>query len=315
MKDYYAVLSVDRGASAQDVRRAYRSLARTYHPDANPDDAVAEETFKEINEAYQVLRHPMRRERYDIELGISRRPEFYAAPEPERGTHVATFRRGTPLQGMRVVRKYGQLFLQGGEEMAAVAVLEFDRLGQLDWADESERDWVLAKAAGRPVDPAGPAAAASAAGPRRTAGAGPGATDRAEADRATAAGEGPGAGPGPGAATPASAPPFYVNARARQLVEKARRAADRGRFDAALKLLQHAEPSARRGDAEVARGIADVARSMRVQVSGERRAECDALLAQVCVAGAVAEERGAGHGSRTRVRPLSWLRRRAAARG
>ena len=59
-RDYYQVLEVTRSASGDDVRRAYRKLARQYHPDLNPS-AEAEERFKEINEAYEVLSDDTRR--------------------------------------------------------------------------------------------------------------------------------------------------------------------------------------------------------------------------------------------------------------
>ncbi len=64
-KDYYKILGVERSASADDVRKAYRKLAMQYHPDRNPGDKQAEERFKEINEAYQVLSDPQKRARYD----------------------------------------------------------------------------------------------------------------------------------------------------------------------------------------------------------------------------------------------------------
>ena len=69
-KDYYKVLGVDRKASAEDVKRAYRKLAMKYHPDRNPDNPQAEEKFKELNEAYQVLSDEQKRQRYD-QLGES----------------------------------------------------------------------------------------------------------------------------------------------------------------------------------------------------------------------------------------------------
>jgi len=64
-KDYYQVLGVSRSAGADEIRSAYRKLALKYHPDRNPGDKQAEEKFKEMNEAYQVLSDPQKRARYD----------------------------------------------------------------------------------------------------------------------------------------------------------------------------------------------------------------------------------------------------------
>lgn len=64
-QDYYAVLGVPRTATAADIKRAYRKLARKYHPDVNPGDRAAEEKFKQISEAYAVLSDPEKRQRYD----------------------------------------------------------------------------------------------------------------------------------------------------------------------------------------------------------------------------------------------------------
>lgn len=69
-KDYYKILGVDRKASGEEIKRAYRKLALKYHPDRNPNNKQAEEKFKEINEANQVLSDPQRRLRYD-QLGDS----------------------------------------------------------------------------------------------------------------------------------------------------------------------------------------------------------------------------------------------------
>jgi curved DNA-binding protein len=65
MKDYYQILGVGRGASEQEIKQAYRKLARKYHPDINPGDKQAEARFKEINEAYEVLSDKEKREKYD----------------------------------------------------------------------------------------------------------------------------------------------------------------------------------------------------------------------------------------------------------
>lgn len=64
-KDYYQILGVSRNASPDDLRKAYRNLAKKYHPDANQDDKQAEERFKEVTEAYEVLRDPEKRMAYD----------------------------------------------------------------------------------------------------------------------------------------------------------------------------------------------------------------------------------------------------------
>lgn len=64
-KDYYKILGVDRNASEADIRKAYRKLAKQYHPDYNPNNKQAEERFKEINEAYEVLSDPKKRAHYD----------------------------------------------------------------------------------------------------------------------------------------------------------------------------------------------------------------------------------------------------------
>jgi curved DNA-binding protein len=64
-QDYYKTLGVDRGASAEEIKKAYRKLARQYHPDINPGNKDAESKFKAINEAYEVLSDKDKREKYD----------------------------------------------------------------------------------------------------------------------------------------------------------------------------------------------------------------------------------------------------------
>ena len=64
-RDYYEVLGVGRGASEDEIKKAYRKLAKKYHPDLNPGDQEAEQKFKEVNEAYEVLSDASKRGRYD----------------------------------------------------------------------------------------------------------------------------------------------------------------------------------------------------------------------------------------------------------
>src|SRR5580700_9181465 len=64
-KDPYEVLGISRNAGADDIKSAYRRLARRYHPDVNPNDPDAEEHFKEVGEAYSILSDPEKRERFD----------------------------------------------------------------------------------------------------------------------------------------------------------------------------------------------------------------------------------------------------------
>ena len=70
-KDYYGILGVNKGASEKEIKSSFRKLARKHHPDVNPDDPQAEERFKEINEAYEVLRDKEKRQK-----DIPERPYF-----------------------------------------------------------------------------------------------------------------------------------------------------------------------------------------------------------------------------------------------
>src|SRR5580658_6994520 len=63
--DYYETLSVAREASSDDIRKAYRKLARKHHPDLNPGDKTAEDRFKKVQEAYDVLNDPKKKQMYD----------------------------------------------------------------------------------------------------------------------------------------------------------------------------------------------------------------------------------------------------------
>ena len=88
-RDYYEVLGVSKGASAEEIKRAYRKLARQYHPDRNPGDKQAETRFKEIQDAYDILSDKSKREQYDRYGFVG--PEG-AFPGAEGGQGPFTFR-------------------------------------------------------------------------------------------------------------------------------------------------------------------------------------------------------------------------------
>ena len=66
MSDYYSILGVSKGASQDEIKKAYRKLAMKYHPDKNPDDKEAEKKFKEINAAHDILKDEKKRKIYSV---------------------------------------------------------------------------------------------------------------------------------------------------------------------------------------------------------------------------------------------------------
>lgn len=86
-KDYYEVLGLKKGATEEELKKAYRKLAVKYHPDKNPGDKAAEEKFKEINEAYAVLSDPKKRQQYD-QFGSSDFHQHYSQEDIFRGFDV-----------------------------------------------------------------------------------------------------------------------------------------------------------------------------------------------------------------------------------
>ncbi|HEX4289817.1 MAG TPA: DnaJ domain-containing protein, partial [Trebonia sp.] len=96
--DFYQILGVPRNADQDEIQRAYRKLARTYHPDVNADPA-AEDRFKEISEAYDVLSDPQARRRYDAFGRDFRQVPEDADPDAWRRSRSAGARAGSQDQG------------------------------------------------------------------------------------------------------------------------------------------------------------------------------------------------------------------------
>src|SRR5918911_5032589 len=97
-KDYYAALEVAPDADDQAIKQAYRKLARQYHPDVNPGDKAAEERFKEINAAYEVLKDPDKRKKYDKYGDRWEYADQIEEAQRRAGTHDY-FRRSTTSTG------------------------------------------------------------------------------------------------------------------------------------------------------------------------------------------------------------------------
>ncbi len=105
-KDYYQTLGVGKDASEKEIKRAFRKLAREYHPDVKPDDARAEERFKEINEAHEVLSDPEKRIKYD-QLGSAWRDWDHRGGRPSDFDWGQWGARAPGRAGQRVHVRYG----------------------------------------------------------------------------------------------------------------------------------------------------------------------------------------------------------------
>jgi curved DNA-binding protein len=88
-KDYYATLGVSKTATPEEIKLAYRKVARKCHPDLNPGDKTAEAKFKDLNEANEVLSDPEKREKYD-RFGQHWDRPGYGETQPRSGANVST---------------------------------------------------------------------------------------------------------------------------------------------------------------------------------------------------------------------------------
>lgn len=120
-KDYYKVLGVPKDASATEIKKTYRKLAREFHPDANKGDTKAEDRFKDISEAYDVLSDDKRRKEYD-EARTLFANGGYRAGGPGGGNYSFDFgdlftgSQGGPSGGGGLGDVFGGLFNRGGRQ-------------------------------------------------------------------------------------------------------------------------------------------------------------------------------------------------------
>src|SRR5581483_9655285 len=107
-RDYYEILGVARSAKEEEIKKAYRKLARKYHPDLNPNNKQSEEKFKEIQEAYEVLGDTEKRKKYD-QLGANWKNGADFTPPPNWGG-------GGPGGGFQGTINMEELFGRAGQQ-------------------------------------------------------------------------------------------------------------------------------------------------------------------------------------------------------
>ena len=101
--DYYNILGVNKGASQDDIKKAYKKLARKYHPDLNPNDPDAHRKFQEINEANEVLSDPEKRKKYDQYGENWKHADQFEAQQNQYGQYQGGFGGFSGFGGSRYV--------------------------------------------------------------------------------------------------------------------------------------------------------------------------------------------------------------------
>ena len=126
-RDYYEVLGIGKNATDAEIKSAYRKLAKKYHPDLNPGDKDAEEKFKEVNEANDVLSDPNKRKRYD-QFGFAGVDPNYGAGQPGGGLGGG-FGGGFGAGGVDLGDIFGDLFGGGRHrrDVSSLSVVESTR--------------------------------------------------------------------------------------------------------------------------------------------------------------------------------------------
>lgn len=129
--DYYSLLGVGRGASQKDIKAAYHRLARQYHPDVNPDNPAAEEHFKQINAAYEVLGDPHRRAVYDRRTFVGQ--TYRREARPRQTWH--TWSPSTPARGRYSVEEMNRFVISRLERLVAreAIIWELHQWAGIDW--------------------------------------------------------------------------------------------------------------------------------------------------------------------------------------
>src|SRR5262245_32131385 len=111
--DYYQILGVEKNASQADIQKAYRNLARKYHPDLNPDDKTAKDKFQKVQGAFDVLNDPSKRELYD-RYGSAFESAAAGGAGPRGGAHTWSTQGGPGFEEIDLSQFFGERFGEGG---------------------------------------------------------------------------------------------------------------------------------------------------------------------------------------------------------